>query len=282
MATNPTQDLRSVNYEISQAIASGWERWRAQLEDAVTPVREWMIHALALERDDTVLELAAGAGETGFEAATIVGDQGQLISTDFSPAMLDVAYRRGTELGLTNVLFRVMDAERIELPGNLVDGVLCRFGYMLMSDPAAALSETRRVLRPGGRLALAVWGLAERNPMYSVLAKTLIERGHVPPPDPAAPGPFSMASMAGTRELLERTGFSDVRLEELPLIFRFSDIEEYLGFATDTAGPLALVLQGLSRKERAHVTADLVAAFPGFATNRGYALPGLAIVAVAS
>jgi ubiquinone/menaquinone biosynthesis C-methylase UbiE len=79
-----------------------------------------------------------------------------MIRSDLSPAMLDAARRRGAELGVTNVDYRIIDAERIELDDDSVDGALSRFGYMLMAGPAAALAETRRVLRPGGRLTLAV------------------------------------------------------------------------------------------------------------------------------
>ena len=111
---------------------------------------EWMVRELAPRPGDTVLELAAGVGDTGFEAADLVGERGRLISTDFSPAMIEAARRRGTELGVNNVEYSVMDAERIELDADSVDGVLCRFGYMLMADQAAALAETRRVLRPAG------------------------------------------------------------------------------------------------------------------------------------
>ena len=84
-----------------------------------------------------VLELAAGVGDTGFEAAAIVGERGRLISTDFSPDMVEAARRRGAALGLRNVHYRVMDAEHIDLDADSVDGVICRFGYMLMPDPAA-------------------------------------------------------------------------------------------------------------------------------------------------
>ncbi|MET0762139.1 MAG: methyltransferase domain-containing protein, partial [Thermoleophilaceae bacterium] len=149
------EDYRRTIYEIAEAIAPGWERWRARIEETTTPVREWMLREQAPRTGDTVLELAAGAGDTGFEAASIVGERGRLISTDFSPAMVEVARRRGAELGLRNVDHRVIDAERIELDTDSVDGVLCQSGYMLMADPAAALSETRRVLRPGGRVALS-------------------------------------------------------------------------------------------------------------------------------
>jgi ubiquinone/menaquinone biosynthesis C-methylase UbiE len=106
-----------------------------------------MVTALALRPGDTVLELAAGAGDTGFAAAAIVGETGRLISTDFSPAMVDVARRRGTALGVKKLEYTVINAEHLELGADSVDGVLCRFAYMLMADPAAVLSEARRVLR---------------------------------------------------------------------------------------------------------------------------------------
>jgi ubiquinone/menaquinone biosynthesis C-methylase UbiE len=268
-------------YEIAEAIAPGWERWRARIEEATTPVREWMIEKLAPRPGDTVLELAAGAGDTGFEAAAIVGERGRLISTDFSPAMVDVARRRGAELGVGNVRYRVMDAERIVLDADSVDGVLCRFGYMLMTDPAAAFAETRRVLRPGGRLALAVWGPPERNPCAAVGFGLLVERGHLPSPEPGAPGPVALASEVRLRALLEGAGFTGVRTEEIPVRFIFRDIDEYMAFATDTGGPAALVLRGLPDDERQTLKTQLGAAFTPFVTAVGYELPGVALCAVA-
>jgi ubiquinone/menaquinone biosynthesis C-methylase UbiE len=84
------------------------------------------------------LDVFRGAG---FEAAALVGAGGRLISTDFSPSMLDTARRRGAELEVENVTYRVMDAERIELEADSVDAVLCRFGYMLMADPDAVRAD---------------------------------------------------------------------------------------------------------------------------------------------
>jgi ubiquinone/menaquinone biosynthesis C-methylase UbiE len=148
------EDYRRTGHQVWKAMAPGWERWRAQLAETLTPVREWLIRELGPEPGDAALELGAGTGETGFEAAATLGDDGRLISTDFSREMVQVARRRGTQLRLGNVDYRVIDAERIELDSGSVDGVLCQSAYMLAADPAAALAETRRVLRPGGRLAL--------------------------------------------------------------------------------------------------------------------------------
>jgi ubiquinone/menaquinone biosynthesis C-methylase UbiE len=275
-------DYRRDSYEAWQAMAPGWEGWRAHLEESLTPVREWLIRELAPRPGDTVLELSAGAGDTGFATAAIVGKRGRLISTDFSPDMVEVARRRGAELGLQNAEYRVIDAERIELDADSVDGVLCQSGYMLMADPAAALSETRRVLRPGGRLALSVWGAPERNPWASIGGRILVERGHIPPPEPRAPGIFSMASEERTRGLLESAGFTAVRTEAVPMRWAFLDIDEYERWVTQVAGAFAMVVRGLSAGEREALKSRLTEAFAPFVSDGGYELPGVALCAVAS
>jgi ubiquinone/menaquinone biosynthesis C-methylase UbiE len=276
------EDYRRTSQQVWETMAPGWERWRAQLADALTPVRERLIRELAPQPGETVLELGAGTGETGFEAAAMLGDGGRLLSTDFSRDMVEVARRRGGELGLGNVDYRVIDAERIELNTGSVDGVLCQSTYMLVADPAAALSETRRVLRPGGRLALSVWGAPERNPWASIGAMILVERGHMPPPEPEAPGVFSMASADRTRTLLERAGFSSVRTAEVPVRFGFRDLDDYEQWVIDVAGPIAMVVRGLPEDERELLRARLREAFVPFAADGGHELPGVALCAVAS
>jgi SAM-dependent methyltransferase len=276
------EGYRRTSHEVWETMAPGWERWRAQLADALTPVREWLIRELGPKPGETVLELGAGTGETGFQAAAILGDDGRLLSTDFSPEMVEVARRRGTELGIGNVGYRVLDAERIELDSGSVDGVLCQSTYMLVADPAAALAETRRVLRPTGRLALSVWGAPERNPWASIGGKILVERGHMPPPEPGAPGVFSMASEERTRALLDGAGFSSVHTDEVPVRFGFRALEDYEQWVIDVGGPFAMLVRGLPEDEREVLRAWLREAFVPFAADGGYELPAVALCAVAS
>lgn len=283
MATNELDAYRGFNYQVAEALAPSWERRRADIEQISAPVREWMLRELAPHPGDTVLELAAGNGDTGFQAAELVGEDGRVIVSDFSPAMLDGARRRGAEVGAANIDYRVLDAERIELEDDSVDGVLCRFGYMLMADAAAALAETRRVLRPGGRLALAVWGAPESNPFFGMMAMALVQRGHMSPPEPPpAPGIFAMAGTERTAGLLRDAGFGDVRTEEVPVHFVLPDAGEYLKLMADTAGPLAIALRALQDAERAAITEDLRASLSPFAAQGGYRLPGAALCAVAA
>src|SRR5262245_39961013 len=112
--------------ETWETMAPGWDRWRDAIEATSVPIREWMLRELAPKTGDTVLELASGFGDVSHAAAGLVGENGHVISTDFSPTMVESSRRRGGELGLTNVEYRVMDAEDVELEDDSVDGVLCR------------------------------------------------------------------------------------------------------------------------------------------------------------
>src|SRR4051812_42774155 len=118
---------RRVRLENWAAMAVGWEREREERERVAAPVTARLVQALAPKPGDVVLELAAGQGDVGFAVAGLLGDRGRLISSDFSTAMLEIARRRRDELGLTNVEFRELDAEDLDLEDDVVDGVVCRW-----------------------------------------------------------------------------------------------------------------------------------------------------------
>lgn len=275
-------DVKRATLENWEAMAPGWERWRVEIESASTPVREWLLGALTPRPGGTVLELAAGPGDTGFEVAALVGESGRVISTDLAPGMVEVARRRSAALGLRNVEHRVLDAEHLDLPDDSVDGVVCRFGFMLMPDVAAALAETRRVLRAGGRLALAVWRGAEHNPWISIAGRMLVERGHAPRPERGAPGIFALANEQRLRALLGSAGFTIERSEDVPVFFQYRDVEDYVRRARDTGGLFSTVWSSVSDDERELMEARLADDFAPFAVDTGYELPGLALAAVAS
>ena len=203
--------------------AEGWEATRDELRTTTMPVSAWMIDALDPQPGQTLLELAAGTGDVGLLAAELVEPGGMLISSDFSPEMLQVAQRRAEELGVRNVRFKQIDADTsIDVEAGSIDGVLCRWGYMLMADPENALRETRRVLRPGGRLALAAWAEPEHNPWTALPGREVVAHGLLEPPDPDAPGQFAWARPGLIEERLDAAGFTEHHVEALdfPLTYR--------------------------------------------------------------
>jgi SAM-dependent methyltransferase len=262
------------------AVATGWYTQREEIWESSRPVSEWMIRRLDPQPGDTVLELAAGLGDTGLRAAHLVGDSGRVIITDFAPAMVAAARRRAEEIGAENAEFRTLDAERMALETNSVDGVLCRWAYMLMIDPAAAFAETRRVLRPGGRLAFSVWAARERNPALSLAGAVLVELGHIPPPDPEAPGPFFMADTGRIRKLVVGAGFTEPAVEEISFCRQFINLDAYWSFLIETSAATSPVLRSLPPETQNTVRERVHEAARPFHSGEGYVFPGVCLNAV--
>ncbi len=269
-----------------ESVAEGWERQRGLVWDVSHEVGERLVDALDPQPGETILELACGPGDTGFAAATRIGDSGKLLSTDFAEGMVAAARRRSAELGLTNVEHCLVDAQEIDLPDASVDGVLCRWGYMLMPDPARALAETWRVLRPGGRLAFSVWAEARDNPWAAAIGKVAVDLGFAEPPDPDSPGPFRLGDPGRVRALVEDAGFASPTIEDVPMTWRYATFEKYwdtsrdlsfsLGTALQTLGPsdIARLSEAAREALRPYTREAGALVFPGLTRNVSALKPG--------
>ena len=271
------EEYRKLSHDIWEQMAPGWDGWNGMLAEAGRPVTDDMVAALEPRPGETILELAGGAGVSGFAAAALMGGEGRLIMTDFSQNMVDAQRRRGEELGFRNIDYRLMDAERMDLDDNSVDGVLCRWGYMLMADTAAALRETRRVLRDGGRLSFSVWGAPDDNQWATIIARILVERGHMDPPESGAPGIFAMAEPARIESLITGAGFEWPQLREVHMQWTFESFDEFWQYTLEIVGAIALVLAQLDDREREAVRHETQSRFEEFAANGRYEMPGVCI-----
>ncbi len=276
------EEYRRASRDVWSAVAPGWDRRSPFFEQIARSVTERMLAHLAPRAGGTFLDLAAGSGAVGLAAAALVGRGGRVIVSDFSEAMVEAARRNAARLGLSNVECRVLDAERIALDDDAVNGVLCRWGYMLVADPAAALAETRRVLRTGGRLACAVFSGPDENPWAALPARVLEELGHMPAPERGGPGIFALGDPERLRGLLADAAFSDPRIDRVPLTWRFADAGDYWAYLTEVAGAIAMVLARLDDAERARVRALITECAAPFAGDEGLALPGVSLVVSAS
>jgi SAM-dependent methyltransferase len=276
--------------ELRQAQRQNWDRaataWGGRadfIRDWGMPVSAAMVDALALQPGQRVLELAAGPGDTGFMAAELVQPGGTLISSDGSEVMVEQARRRAEAAGLRNIEFRQLELEWIDLETASVDAVLCRWGIMLIVDPAAAAQEVRRVLKPRGRAAFAVWDVPERNPWATVPAQVMIARGHAEPPDPAGPGMFALAQEGALRELLEASGFADVVVGAQEVVRRYGAVDEFIAEHFEISPMHHDLYAGLSPEEQEGVAADIRAALDEYIGQDGsVTLPGSSLVAVAT
>jgi SAM-dependent methyltransferase len=256
-------------------VAQAWERHRNRLFKWSIPLAGWMVDRVDPRPGQTILELAAGPGETGFLAAARLGPEGRLISSDLNEGMVDAARRGADAQGITNAEFRVIDAQAIDLADASVDGVLSRFGLMLVPEPRRAFAECRRVLRRGGRLAYGVWGAFDRNQWLTQLVGALLQHGHAPSGDPFGPGgPFSLADRQANRDLLDDAGFTDVQFQEFEGVMDYADLDDYWNVQTAVSGPISPLVAVLSDDERAAVKTTLETTAAEYRTDDGgYAFP---------
>jgi SAM-dependent methyltransferase len=266
-----------------EEVAPGWGRRREAMQRAALPVSEWMIDAIAPQPGHTILELAAGPGDTGFLAAELVEPGGKLISTDGAEAMVEIARRRAAELGLDNVEHRIMEAEWIDLPTASVDAVLCRWGFMLLADPETALRETRRVLKSGGRLALAAWDAPEHNPWSALIGAELAARGLVERGGPDEPGMFAFAPPGRAAALLDSAGFEDVVVDAVDFEFTAPSFDEWWESQFDLSMMIVRALAPLGPDEVDEVHDAVAARYAPYADETGaLQMPARALVAAAS
>lgn len=262
--------------EAWRSVAAGWERRRELVWASTRVVAERLVALLDPRPGEAILELAAGPGDTGFLAAPAIRPGGTLVSTDVAPEMLDAARRRAAELGLEReVTFALEDMARLSFDDASFDGLLCRWGLMLVPDTTSAATEIRRVLKPGGRVALAVWADSADNDWITAAGRSALELGLVERPDPDGPGPFRLAEEGRLRGVLEDAGLLVETVEDVSLTWRVESLGAWWDVVRDTSRMLGVILEqttpeqadavraGAERRLERYVDADGSLAVPG-------------------
>jgi SAM-dependent methyltransferase len=211
-----------------------------------------MVELLDPRPGQTILEVAAGPGAAGFELLPRLQPGGTLISTDAAPEMVDVARREAAARRLEGVTFAVEDAAALSLADDSVDGVLCRWGLMLVPAMGHAAAEMARVTRPGGRVVLSVWASTASNPWMTAAGKAALELGFTDPPEKDAPGPFRLADPEELRAVVEGGGLEIEVVEDVPITWTAS-IDEWWSSTLDVSRMLTLLLTQLTDEQAAEL-----------------------------
>jgi len=271
----PDQEVTSVWRDS----APFWEKHREIIQQMFAPVTQALVEDGLISSGHTVLDVATGPGEPALTLAALVGAEGKVLGIDPAPEMVEAARRATDHLGFRNAQFDVASADRLPFPADTFDAVVSRFGVMFFPSPVAAVREMLRVLKPGRKLALAVWHLAERNPFFYTLSRVIERYVDSPPSAPDAPDPFRFASPGKLRDVLAEA--SAMAPSERLLQFTVQapiSVEDFWILRCEMSEKLREKVAMLSREQLPEVKREALDALRGYSTDRGMSFPAEVLI----
>ena len=222
--------------------SGGWKKWDNFMMNLMRPVGENLIEPLKLKGTEHVLDIASGTGEPGLTVSKLL-PQGKVTGIDLSEKMVAIANDHAQQRGINNYKSQQCDVSNMPFEDNFFDAVICRFGIMFFPDITVSINEMLRVLKPGGKLAVAVWGAPERNPFLTLIGKTVAEKLGLPKPPPDAPGIFRFAKPGATSQLFIDAGLQNVTESNISGVITHDSAEHYWEVSVDVAGPVMEALK---------------------------------------
>lgn len=268
-------EIRDAQRATWAGLSGGWEKWDRVIMDQLGPVGAAMIERLAIAEDQQHLDIAAGTGEPGLSVARLA-PKGRVVLTDLAPEMLDVAARRASAQGITNVETKVCSADDLPFGDGVFDSVSVRFGYMFFPDPARATAEFTRVLRPGGRICSAVWINPEENPWTAILMQAIGTEVELPPPDPEGPNMFRCAAPGYITAVYEAAGLGDVAEWDVDVELATSSPAEYWEVMSEHVSLAIAALQQVDEAARDRIRGTVIANVSEYDRDGKVRVPGLA------
>ena len=256
-----------------------WEKHRDVIREMFAPITQALVEDGQIGRGHTVLDIATGPGEPALTVASLVGPEGKVFGVDPIPAMVEAARREAGRVALPNVEFEVGFAEQLPFAANTFDAVISRFGIMFFPSPVAGVREMLRVLKPGKRLALAVWHFAEKNPFHYSLSRVMDRYVHSPPPDPDALDAFRFAKPGKLREVFAEAGVRDAseRLLRFAIETPMS-VEDYWALRIEMSDKLREKIRALSERQLIEVKRQGLESLSEYSSERGMSFPAEVLI----
>jgi SAM-dependent methyltransferase len=205
---------------------------------------------------------------------------GYVLAVDISASMLNIAAEAARNESLTNVETCVMNADHLALDADSFDAVICRLALMLFPEAAKALSELRRVVKPGGNVAAMVYSAVEKNPYHGIFYGVVRRVGKIPPPAPGEPWMYALGDPGALADVYRQAGFLHVCVHAVPIPRRFASAADAMRRMSNSAGDLRELMSRLTDADRELAWAEIAQQLRQFEGPNGFEAPGEVLIGV--
>jgi ubiquinone/menaquinone biosynthesis C-methylase UbiE len=277
-ATVMKQEKNEVISQWSES-APYWEKHREIIRGMFVPITQALVEDAKITSGQFVLDVATGPGEPALSIAGLVGPEGKVLGVDPVPEMVEAARREANRRGLQNANFEVAFAGKLPFPANTFEAVVSRFGVMFFPSPVDSVREMLRVIKPGGRISMAVWHFAERNPFHYVLSQVMERYVDSPPPAPDSLEPFRFAAPGKLLAILSEAGA--VATSERLLRFDVRapiSVEDYWAIRSEMSDKLRAKLAMLSKEQLAELKREVLEALAAYYADGVMSFPAEVLI----
>jgi ubiquinone/menaquinone biosynthesis C-methylase UbiE len=256
-----------------------WEKHRETIRGMFVPITQALVEDAKITSGQFVLDVATGPGEPALSIAGLVGPEGKVLGVDPVPEMVEAARREANRRGFQNISFEVASANSLPFPANTFDAVVSRFGVMFFPSPVDSVREMLRVLKPGGKISMAVWHFAERNPFHYVLSQVVERYVDSPPPAPDSLEPFRFAAPGKLLAILSNAGAiaSSERLLRFAIRAPLS-VEDFWTLRSEMSDKLRAKLAKLSKEKLAELRCEVLEALGTYYANGVVSFPAEVLI----
>ena len=256
-----------------------WEKHREIIREMFAPITQALIADAEITSRRAVLDLATGPGEPALSIAEWVGREGKVVGIDAVPEMVEAARREAKRRGFRNATFEVAFADDLPFPANSFDAVVSRFGVMFFPSPAGSVREMLRVLVPGGRIAMAVWHFAARNPFHYAVSQVVERYVDSPPPAPDSPDAFRFANPGDLLAILSKAGAAKASERLLRFSIRAPiSVEDFWELRSEMSDKLRTKLAGLPTQRMTELKGEVIKALRVFSADGGMSFPAEVLI----
>ena len=256
----PPTIINDDQYEFwNKGIGQKWVKEDDAINERFTILTKEFFSRASIKKNDKVLDIGCGGGITSFEASKLAGKDGYVLGADISEILLNLAKKNFSNI--KNLEFQYCDVQNYNFENNFFNKVISRFGVMFFENPIVAFKNIYNSIQNGGSLHFVCWTNVLENEFFTAAANIIIKHlNREFPKVTRAPGPFAFSETKYVKQILNASGFENIKVDKIYTSLSSNDDAEKDGELLFNIGLAGKILseENLPEQELANIKDKII------------------------